>query len=183
VFTPVDRRSEVPLATQLAEQLRAAIAGGGLGPGDRLPSIRELATATQVNVNTVRAVYARLEDEGVARSEHGRGTFVADERDTRRELRRQIARLETEVARGPMRAEGAAKAQGGRLLSTAELRGVRDALRAQVRELDSERAELMRRLEEIERLEAAPAQSQTTDGPPRRTSPSLGNVRIRWVGG
>jgi GntR family transcriptional regulator len=72
----LDRGSDVPLGTQLAWRLRAAIASGGLEPGDRLPAVRELAAAAGVNVNTVRAVYARLAEQGVVVSQHGRGTFV-----------------------------------------------------------------------------------------------------------
>src|SRR3954470_3879101 len=72
----LDRSADVPLGTQLAWRLRAAIASGALGAGDRLPPVRELATAAGVNVNTVRAVYARLAAQGAIVSEQGRGTFV-----------------------------------------------------------------------------------------------------------
>ncbi len=110
-----------------------------------------------MSVNTVRSAYARLENEGLVRTEHGRGTFVADERGTRRELRRQIERLEAAVARGPQRGTAASGAPAGRLLTTDELRAVRDSLRAEVARLDAERGELMRRLEELDRLEREPA--------------------------
>ena len=73
----VDRHSDVPLGTQLAWKLRTAIATGLLSPGERLPGVRELAGAADVNVNTVRSVYARLEEQGLVATEHGRGTFVA----------------------------------------------------------------------------------------------------------
>ena len=73
----VERASDVPLGTQLAWKLRAAIAAGALRAGDRLPAVRELAALAGVNVNTARAVYARLAEQGVVVSEHGRGTFVA----------------------------------------------------------------------------------------------------------
>ena len=73
----VDRDSDVPLGTQLAWKLRTAIATGLLQPGERLPGVRELAGAADVNVNTVRSVYARLEEQGLVATEHGRGTFVA----------------------------------------------------------------------------------------------------------
>lgn len=185
MFAQVDRHSEVSVGTQLATQLHSAMADGGLSAGDRLPSIRELADATGVSVNTVRAVYARLEDEGLARSEHGRGTFVADERGTRRELRRQIERLEAAVARGPQRGTASSGAPAGRLLTTEELRGVRDALRAEVERLDVERAELMQRLSEIERLEVSEQYDERAReaAQDRRSSTSLANVRLRWVGG
>src|SRR4051794_37035727 len=74
----VERGSDVPLGTQLAWKLRAGIASGSLRPGDRLPAVRELAAAAGVNVNTARAVYARLAEQGVIVSEHGRGTFVGN---------------------------------------------------------------------------------------------------------
>ena len=60
----VDRAAELPLGTQLTWKLRALITGGALAAGDRLPSVRELAVQAGVNVNTVRAVYGRLETEG-----------------------------------------------------------------------------------------------------------------------
>src|SRR6266516_7155783 len=67
---------EVPLGLQLSWRLRALIATGRLLPGDRLPSVRALADWSGVNVNTVRSVYAKLEDEGLAATHHGLGTFV-----------------------------------------------------------------------------------------------------------
>ena len=74
----VDRDDDLPLATQLAWKLKALIASGHLGPGARLPGVRDLAELAGVNTNTVRAVYARLDQQGLIRSEHGRGTFVAE---------------------------------------------------------------------------------------------------------
>src|SRR3954468_18543207 len=71
----LERESDIPLGTQLAWKLRGAIASGALRPGDRLPPVRELAAAAGGNVNTVRAVYARLAAQGVIVSEQGRGTF------------------------------------------------------------------------------------------------------------
>jgi DNA-binding transcriptional regulator YhcF (GntR family) len=55
------------------------ILSGALPQGHRLPGVRDLAQAVGVNANTVRAVYARLEAEGLLTAEHGRGTFVARE--------------------------------------------------------------------------------------------------------
>ena len=51
---------DLPVGAQLAWRLRVLIASGQLAPGERLPSVRELASGTRVNVNTVRAVYRRL---------------------------------------------------------------------------------------------------------------------------
>jgi GntR family transcriptional regulator len=73
-----DPKDELPVGLQLSWRLRALIAAGRLASGDQLPSFRRLAEWAGVNVNTVRAVYAGLEDEGLVVSRHGQGTFVAD---------------------------------------------------------------------------------------------------------
>ncbi len=73
----LDRRAEVPLGVQLAWALRTRIHDGRLAPGQRLPGLRDLAQALQVNANTVRAVYQRLEYEGLIESHQGSGTYVA----------------------------------------------------------------------------------------------------------
>lgn len=77
----VDREAEVPLGTQLDWKLRAMLARGALRSGDRLPSVRELATFSDVNVNTARSVYGELADAGLIATEHGRGTFVTTKAD------------------------------------------------------------------------------------------------------
>ena len=73
----VDRTAEIPIGVQLAWALRTRIRDGKLQPRERLPGLREVAEATGVNVNTVRAVYQRLEQEGLIDSQQGSGTFVA----------------------------------------------------------------------------------------------------------
>jgi DNA-binding transcriptional regulator YhcF (GntR family) len=73
----VDRGYELPLGIQLAWKLRALIASGRIPAGERLPSVRELAKRADVNVNTIRAVYSRLEDDGFVETHHGRGTYAA----------------------------------------------------------------------------------------------------------
>jgi GntR family transcriptional regulator len=73
----IDRRAEIPIGVQLAWGLRTRIGDGRLTPGERLPGLRELAAGSGVNVNTVRAVYQRLEQEGLIESHQGSGTFVA----------------------------------------------------------------------------------------------------------
>jgi DNA-binding transcriptional regulator YhcF (GntR family) len=73
----VDRDGEIPIGVQLAWALRARIGDGRLAPGHRLPGLRELADVLGINANTARAVYQRLEQEGLIESVQGTGTFVA----------------------------------------------------------------------------------------------------------
>jgi GntR family transcriptional regulator len=179
----VARDGELPLGTQLVWKLRSLIESGALEPGDRLPSVRTLAEAAGVNVNTARAVYGRLERAGLIRSEQGRGTFVTPqspmaEPSDRSELLRQIAELEAQLLRRPAAGADPAMrrpATGGRLTTTDELREIRDGLSSRLRELDAERAEVLRQLAEID--QPAPAEAEA-----RRSTASLRGARVRWVG-
>lgn len=73
----LDHAGDVPIGVQLDWAMRAAVAGGRLRPGDRLPALRTLAEELGVNHNTLRAAVAKLERDGVLESRHGTGTFVA----------------------------------------------------------------------------------------------------------
>jgi GntR family transcriptional regulator len=67
----------VPISRQIAEQIATLCASGSLRPGERLPSVRELARELAVNQNTILRVYERLVGEGLLEMRHGQGTFVA----------------------------------------------------------------------------------------------------------
>ena len=77
----LEREAEVPLGVQLAWAIRARVRDGRLPRGERLPGLRELAHALGINLNTVRAVYKRLESDGVVLTQHGSGTYVAGTAD------------------------------------------------------------------------------------------------------
>jgi GntR family transcriptional regulator len=70
--------SGVPIYVQLREQLLGAIGAGTLAPGDQMPTMRQVAVALKVDLNTVRHAYDELERAGAIRLERGRGSFVAD---------------------------------------------------------------------------------------------------------
>lgn len=72
----IDVRAGMPVYRQILDQIKYYVASGILKPGDRLPSIRELAQTLAVNPTTVVRVYADLEHEGVIEMQHGRGAFV-----------------------------------------------------------------------------------------------------------
>ena len=67
-----------PLYQQIVEQVRRLVALGALRPGDRLPTVRELAVQARVNRNTAGRAVQELEREGLVRTRVGQGTFVAD---------------------------------------------------------------------------------------------------------
>jgi DNA-binding transcriptional regulator YhcF (GntR family) len=74
----VERRSDLPISTQIYWQVAYQIDTGRLLPGSRLAPVRELGAALRVNPNTIRAVYRRLADAGYVTSRHGAGTVVSD---------------------------------------------------------------------------------------------------------
>jgi GntR family transcriptional regulator len=75
----VDPRNPLPLYLQLIEQLRRQIVLGALRPGDRLPTVRELASRARINRNTAARAIRALEAEGLVWTRVGQGTFVADD--------------------------------------------------------------------------------------------------------
>jgi GntR family transcriptional regulator len=68
----------IPIYIQLREQLLRAIGAGVLAPGDQLPTMRQVAVALKIDLNTVQRAYAELERDGVLVTTRGRGTFVAN---------------------------------------------------------------------------------------------------------
>jgi GntR family transcriptional regulator / MocR family aminotransferase len=73
-----DRDDPGPLTSQIAGQLRDAVAGGRLATGERLPSTRMLADLLGVSRTVVTGAYAQLFAEGWVEGRHGSGTYVAD---------------------------------------------------------------------------------------------------------
>lgn len=67
-----------PIWKQIDEGIRRMIALGALGPGDAVPSVRDLARDLRVNPNTVARAYQSLAERGVLAVRRGEGTFVAE---------------------------------------------------------------------------------------------------------
>jgi GntR family transcriptional regulator len=87
----VDPSDATPLHAQLERGIRVAIATGTLKPGDKLPTVRQLAVDLRVNANTVAKVYAYLERTGTVETRRGVGTFVAGGNGDRHEEARDAA--------------------------------------------------------------------------------------------
>jgi GntR family transcriptional regulator len=77
VFIRIESSSGVPITRQIADQIRNHSASGGLAPGDKLPSVRQLARDLAVNPNTILHVYERLTSEGLLERRQGDGTYVS----------------------------------------------------------------------------------------------------------
>ena len=69
--------SGVPIYVQLREQILRNLGAGALAPGDQMPTMREVAIALKIDLNTVRHAYDELERMGAITLVRGRGSFVA----------------------------------------------------------------------------------------------------------
>lgn len=74
----LEGRSGAPPYLQLANQVKQALRLGLLGPGDQLPTVREVVAQLAINPNTVLKAYRELEHEGIVAGRPGLGTFVLD---------------------------------------------------------------------------------------------------------
>ena len=73
----IDYRSRTPIFEQIKEQIMNLINLGELKPDDKLPSIRQLASDLELNVNTVKRAFQELEVEKVTYSLPGKGVFIS----------------------------------------------------------------------------------------------------------
>ena len=76
MFLRIEKGSAVPISRQIENQIATLCASGAVRPGERLPSVRELARELAVNQNTVLRVYERLCGDGLLEMRHGQGTFA-----------------------------------------------------------------------------------------------------------
>ena len=70
--------SSLPYYEQLVLRVKQQIVQGILQPGDRLPSVRDMARQEQLNPNTVSKAYKQLETQQVIMTIRGKGTYVRD---------------------------------------------------------------------------------------------------------
>ncbi len=74
----IDTRSRTPIFEQIKEQILNQVNIGELKPHDKLPSIRQLASDLDLNVNTVKRAFNELETEKVTYSLPGKGVFISE---------------------------------------------------------------------------------------------------------
>lgn len=72
----LDLKSGVPFYRQIIDQVKTAMATGRVEPGDKLPTVRQLAVDLSINPNTVSRAYTELELTGLVETQMGSGTFV-----------------------------------------------------------------------------------------------------------
>ena len=73
--------NERPIYIQLVEQFKIYIVSGKIGPGERLPSVRDMAISLKVNPNTLQRALMELEEDGFIYTERTNGKFVTNNRE------------------------------------------------------------------------------------------------------
>ena len=94
-------RDSRPIYEQIKDGLRKLIVTGALGTGEKLPSVRALATQLSINPNTIQRAYNELESEGYIYSVPGKGSFAAGnagaDEARRKELLEKLRELAAEL--------------------------------------------------------------------------------------
>jgi len=91
----VDYNSGEPISHQVVSQIKWLVVSGKLQPGEKLPSIRELAKELRINPTTVTRIYNELSSDGVITLRQGQGAFVSTQSVPlpKAEIRRRVGRL------------------------------------------------------------------------------------------
>ena len=83
--------NDAPVYAQLIEQIQVGIVSGVFAPGERLPSVRDLATEAGVNPNTMQRALAELERDGLVYSQRTAGRFVTEDQRMIDNVKRSLA--------------------------------------------------------------------------------------------
>ena len=83
--------NDAPIYSQLISQIQVGIVSGAFPPGERLPSVRDLATEAGVNPNTMQRALAELERDGLVYSQRTAGRFVTEDRTMIDSVKRGLA--------------------------------------------------------------------------------------------
>ena len=85
-------KNGIPIYTQIIDEMTMRIASGAYQPGEKLPSVRDLAMGAGVNPNTMQRALAELERRGLVFSERTSGRFVTKEDGVLKELHEDLAK-------------------------------------------------------------------------------------------
>lgn len=83
--------NDAPIYSQLIDQIQVGIVSGAFPPGERLPSVRDLATEAGVNPNTMQRALAELERDGLVYSQRTAGRFVTEDQRMIDNVKRSLA--------------------------------------------------------------------------------------------
>lgn len=88
--------NDKPIYSQIIEQIKQQIVSGGFSPGDKLPSVRELAQTACVNPNTMQKAMSELEKDGLLYTMRSSGRFITNDAELIKKVRNELAEGEIE---------------------------------------------------------------------------------------
>lgn len=83
--------SDRPIYAQIVEQIQLKILSGEYHPGQKIPSIRDLAAEAAVNPNTMQKAMGELEASGLVFAQRTSGRFITDDTEKISQIRRRYA--------------------------------------------------------------------------------------------
>ena len=98
--------NDAPIYAQLILQIKVGIVSGAFPPGERLPSVRDLAMEAGVNPNTMHRALTELERDGLVYSQRTAGRFVTEDRNMINAAKRGLAEHHIQVFLAAMRQLG-----------------------------------------------------------------------------
>ena len=101
--------NDAPIYSQLIEQIKVGIVSGAFPPGERLPSVRDLATEAGVNPNTMQRALTELERDGLVYSQRTAGRFVTEDQTMIEAAKRGLAEGHIQTFLAAMRRLGYGK--------------------------------------------------------------------------
>lgn len=136
---PWNLDSDRPIFMQILERIRVDIISGRYQPGDKLPSVRELAAEAAVNPNTMQRAFAELERTGLVHSKRTSGRFITEDREMIETLKVDIAKEKIQLFLDSMEQLGYDKEQILALMSqTLDGKGSSNEYFTRMRQADKE---------------------------------------------
>lgn len=83
--------SDRPIYTQILEKIQMRIISGIYQPGEKLPSVRELAAEASVNPNTMQKAFTELERSGLIQTQRNSGRTVTEDTSMIKQVQTQVA--------------------------------------------------------------------------------------------
>jgi GntR family transcriptional regulator len=83
--------NSVPIYLQIVSEIKKQIVSGKLVPGERIPSVRELALTYKVNPNTMQKALIELEENGLIKTERTNGKFVTEDENIINKIKNDYA--------------------------------------------------------------------------------------------
>lgn len=111
-----DLDSDRPIYAQIVEKIQMQIVSGYYKPGDKLPSVRELASLACVNPNTMQKAFAELERSGLIKTIRTTGRLVTEDIEMIEGIQRQLAQQQIKIFFEKMNELGYEKTQIAALL-------------------------------------------------------------------